>query len=146
MKRIIIGLAAAAVLVTGVAAVATPSRGFSAKLLGATSVDQISINVDEPSNVVFARIKIEAGGTSGWHSHPSNLFVLVKRGRAVYVDGETCEREVLRKGDVFVETPGEVAKVVTNQRRPAVFIANFVGLPPDTPTLIDEPNPCRAER
>jgi quercetin dioxygenase-like cupin family protein len=141
MKRIIIGLAAAAILVTGVA-VATPTRGFTATLLGATSVDHISIDVDDPSNVVFARVEIEAGGTSGWHSHPSQVFVLVESGRAVHVDGETCERKVLRKGDVFVETPGEVHKIVTNRHRSATFIVNFVGLPPETPTLISEPNPC----
>jgi quercetin dioxygenase-like cupin family protein len=142
MKRIIIGLAAAAILVTGVA-VATPTRGFTATLLGATTVDHISIDVHDPSNVVFARVEIEPGGTSGWHSHPSHVFVLVERGRAVHIDGDTCERTVLRKGDVFMESPGEVHRVLNNEDRSAFFIVNFVGLPPETPTLISQPNPCR---
>jgi hypothetical protein len=36
-----------------------------------------------------------------------------------------------------------VHRVLNNEDRSAFFIVNFVGLPPETPTLISQPNPCR---
>src|SRR5687768_230925 len=109
MKRTIIALAAVVVLTAGIA-VATPSRGFTTKLLGAGTFDSLSIQESDPSSVLFVRVEQEVGGTSGWHSHPAHVFVLVKKGR-VAVNGEGhCTPTVYTKGEVFHETPGHVHK------------------------------------
>ena len=144
MRRAMIAFAAAAVLAVGAAvvAVATPPEGFSAKVLGVTTTARINIQEDDPSNVLFARVMLEPGGTTGWHSHPSYVFVLVKSGRAVRVN-HNCERAVFEPGEVFIERTDRVHKVMNRSDETAVFIATFVGLPPGSPTLIDEPNPCR---
>jgi quercetin dioxygenase-like cupin family protein len=140
MKRIIIALAAVAVVTAGVA-VATPSRGFSAEVLGTKTVKRLSIEEPDPSTTMFIRIEQEVGGTSGWHSHPAHVFVLVKHGRVVRVNHE-CERTVFEKGEIFVERPGHVHKAINVGDNQLVLLATFVGLPPETPPTTDEPNPC----
>ena len=141
MKRIIIGIAAVLVVSGGIAA-ATPPRGWAPEALGATTVDSLSITPDGPSVALFVRVAIQPDGTSGWHSHPSHVFVLVRHGRVALFDGDDCSRTVYNEGDVFVEMPGHVHKAKNIGDEKAVLIATFVGLPPNTPPTTDEDNPC----
>ena len=143
MKRIIIGIATAAVLVVwGGIAVATPSHGFVAKPLGSTTIDSLSIQPSGPSVTLFVRVHQDPGGTSGWHSHPANAFVLVREGSVRVKDGDTCTSTVYNEGDVFTEMPGHVHKASNAGDGDLVLLVTFVGLPPNTPPLISEPNPC----
>jgi quercetin dioxygenase-like cupin family protein len=141
MKRTIIALAAVVVLTAGIA-VATPSRGFTTKLLGSATFDSLSIQESEPSTVSFVRAEIEPGGTSGWHSHPADVFVLVRKGRLAVIEGGDCTRTVYTAGDVFHETPGHVLKVINVGDDEVVNIVTFVGLTPGAAPTIDEANPC----
>jgi quercetin dioxygenase-like cupin family protein len=141
MKRIIIGIAALVVLTAGIA-VATPSRGYVARVLGSGPVAPLSIQHADPTTALFVRAALEANGTTGWHSHPAHVFVLVKAGRVALSDGDTCTRTVYDKGEVFVETPEHVHKATAVGPDPALLIATFVGLAPDTPPTTDEANPC----
>jgi len=142
MKRIIIGIAAAVLVISGGIAAATPSRGFVVRPLGSTTIDSLSIQPSGESVALFVRVTIAHDGTTGWHSHPSNVFVLVRQGRVQLVDGDTCTRTTYNEGDVFVETPGHVHKAVNNGDEKVVLLANFVGLPPNTAPTTDEANPC----
>jgi quercetin dioxygenase-like cupin family protein len=141
MRRIIIGIAAVLVLTAGMAG-ATPTRGWKPEALGATTVDSLSITPNGPSVALFVRVAIQPDGTSGWHSHPSHVFVLVRHGRVALFDGDDCSRTVYNEGDVFVEMPGHVHKAKNIGDEKAVLIATFVGLPPNTPPTTDEDNPC----
>jgi len=141
MKRTIIGLVAGIVLTAGIA-VATPSRGYVTRLLGSTSVESLSIQPSGSSTALFVRAALEPGGTTGWHSHPAHVFVLVKTGKVAILNGDDCTRSVYHQGDVFVETPGHVHKAINPGDEGTVLIATFVGLPPDTPATTDEANPC----
>lgn len=142
MKRILIGLAALAVLTAGVA-VATPSRGYVPRVIGSGTVGPLSIEHPDPTTALFIRATLEPnGGTTGWHSHPAHVFVLVKKGRVALFDGDTCTRTVYEKGEVFLETPGHVHKAKNVGDEQVILIATFVGLPPDTPATTDEANPC----
>ncbi len=141
MKRTIIALAAVVVLTGGIA-VATPSSGFTTKLLGAGTIDSLSIQEYGPSTALFVRVAQEPGGTSGWHSHPANVFVLVKKGR-VAVSGEgDCAPIIYTKGDIFQEEPGHVHKASNVGDGELVLIATFLGVPPGAAPLTDEANPC----
>ncbi len=142
MKRTIIALAAVVVLTAGIA-VATPSRGFTTKLLGSATFDSLSIQESEPSTVSFVRAELQPGGTSGWHSHPADVFVVVRKGRLAVI-GEDCTRTVYTAGDVFHETPGHVLKVINIGDDEVVNLVTFVGLPPGAAPTIDEANPCLA--
>ena len=142
MKRTIIALAAVVVLTAGIA-VATPSRGFTTKLLGSATFDSLSIQEAEPSTAFFVRVELEPGGTSGWHSHPADVFVLVRQGRVATIGEGDCTRTVYTKGEIVHETPGHVGKVMNVGDVEAVLIATFVGVPPGAAPLTDEANPCR---
>lgn len=142
MKRIIIGLAAVLVMTAGIA-VATPSRGYVTKLLGSGSFDSLSIQPSGQSVALFVRAELEPGGTTGWHSHPAHVFVLVRAGRVALSDGDTCTRTVYNKGEIFLETPDHVHKATNVGNEQVVLLATFVGLPPDTPPTTDEANPCQ---
>ena len=143
MKRTIIALAAVVVLTAGIA-VATPSRGFTTKLLGAATFDSLSIQESEPSSVLFVRVEQEVGGTSGWHSHPANVFVLVKQGRVVVIGEGDCARALYTRGEIFRETPGHVHKAFNVGDNKVVLVATFVGVPPGAAPTKDETNPCLA--
>ena len=93
MKRIMIGLAALVVLTAGVA-VATPSRGYFARVIGSGTVESLSIQDADPTTSLFVRVTLEPGGTTGWHSHPAHVFVLVRAGRVALFDGDSCTRTV----------------------------------------------------
>ena len=141
MKRTIIALAAVVVLIAGIA-VATPSSGFTSKLLGAATFDSLSIQESEPSNVLFVRVEQEPGGTSGWHSHPADAFVVVRNGRVAVIEEGDCARTVYTRGDVFHEEPGHVHKASNVGEGKLVLIVTFLGVPPGAAPLTDEPNPC----
>ena len=141
MKRTIIALAAVVVLTAGIA-VATPSRGFTTKLLGSATFDSLSIQESEPSTALFVRVHQEVGGTSGWHSHPADVFVLVKKGRVAVNEEGHCTPTVYTAGDVFHETPGHMLKVINIGDDEVVNIVTFVGLPPGAAPTTDEANPC----
>ena len=141
-KHVIIALAAVLTLTVG-AAVATPSRGYVAKLLGATTIDSLSIEPDGPSTALFVRAQIEAGGTTGWHSHPAHVFVLVKQGRVAIIEEGDCARTVYRPGEIFMETPGHVHKALNVGDDGVVLVATFVGMTPGAAPTTDEANPCR---
>jgi quercetin dioxygenase-like cupin family protein len=141
MKRIIIGIAAVLAVSGGIAA-ATPSRGYVAKALGSTTIHSLSIQPSGESVALFVRATIEDDGTTGWHSHPADVFVLVKQGSVAVRDSYTCTSTIYNKGDVFVEMPGHVHKASNVGDGQVVLLATFVGLPPDTPPTTDEANPC----
>jgi quercetin dioxygenase-like cupin family protein len=141
MKRIIIGIAAVLVVSGGIAA-ATPSRGYMARALGSTTLES-PIDAPAGSVALVVRATIEPDGTTGWHSHPSDVVVLVRHGRVALFDGDDCSRTVYDEGEIFIEMPGHVHKAKNIGDAQVVLLATFVGLPPNTPPTMDEANPCR---
>jgi len=143
MKRIIVGIVAALGVAASVgSAAATPSHGFTGTPLGSTTIDSLSIQPSGPSVTLFVRVHQDPGGTSGWHSHPGYAFVLVREGSVRVKDGDTCKSTIYNEGDVFTEMPGHIHKASNAGDGDLVLLVTFVGLPPNTPALIDEPNPC----
>jgi len=136
---------------------ATPSSQFVGTTVALGRFSEIDVNLHTiPADIWQSRQKTKGdsdvyvqsnvwqpGGTTGWHSHPANVFVLVRSGRVAVSDGDTCTRTIYNKGDVFVETPGHVHKASNvGDEQQVVLIATFVGLPPNTPPTTDEANPC----
>jgi quercetin dioxygenase-like cupin family protein len=69
---------------------------------GATTV----VNVDDPSEMVMARITIQAGGALPWHTHPGPAMVTVTAGELTLVDGAGCEVRRYTAGQAFID-PGQ---------------------------------------
>lgn len=51
------------------------------------------------------RLNLAAGAFSGWHAHPSNVFVTVTQGSIVWVDGSDplCTEHSYSAGQSFIE-------------------------------------------
>ena len=65
-------------------------------------------NAPESGDVVVQEVTIGPGGTTGWHSHPGPVVVLVKQGTLTYVraDGGECISTPYPAGTAFVD-PGQ---------------------------------------
>jgi cupin domain len=62
----------------------------------------------DAGEVVVQEITIGPGGTTGWHSHPGPVVVVVKQGTLTYVraDGGECTATPYSAGTAFVD-PGQ---------------------------------------
>ena len=61
------------------------------------TLDETDIGVD--------RLGIQPGGVSGWHAHPSPVFVTVTQGSVVWYDGSDplCSAHTYSAGQSFIE-------------------------------------------
>jgi quercetin dioxygenase-like cupin family protein len=134
------------VLVLGVLAssnaLATPGSEAEVTPLGGKTVKRVNIRMTEPSAAATVRVTIHPGGYTGWHSHPSWVFVAIESGE-VTLTHAACHETTVGAGGMFVERPGRAHNVTNNGTEDAVLIATFVGIsPPDAAARIDEPDPC----
>jgi quercetin dioxygenase-like cupin family protein len=140
MKRLIAVAAIVATSFAGVA-LATPGHGISAEVIATKTVQHLSIQADDPTTALVVRVTLEPGGTSGWHSHPATLAVAVRSGEITLVS-DSCTRRTLHAGEMFLERPGVVHRIVNNGSSDTVLIATILGLPAGASPTTDEPNPC----
>jgi hypothetical protein len=65
-------------------------------------------NAPDAGEVVVQQVTIGPGGTTGWHSHPGPVVVVVKEGTLTYVraDGGVCSSTPYPAGTAFVD-PGQ---------------------------------------
>jgi Cupin domain len=65
-------------------------------------------NAPDAGEVVIQEVTIGPGGTTGWHSHPGPVIVVVKQGTLTYVraDGGVCSATPYSAGTSFVD-PGQ---------------------------------------
>ncbi len=95
------------------------------------------------------RLNVAAGGYSGWHAHPSPVFITVTQGSIIWYNGSNplCTPHTYATGDSFIE-PAYVIHNAVNASNSATaeFIAivikpiGFVG--PPFRLDRDEPNNC----
>jgi quercetin dioxygenase-like cupin family protein len=101
----------------------------------------VVIRETDPSTVSVVRVVLEPGGTTGWHSHPSSVFVAIEAGE-VTLTNHDCASRTLGAGGLFVERPGRVHNVENTGTVAAILIATFAGIPPGAEARIDEADPC----
>jgi len=65
-------------------------------------------NAPDAGEVVVQEVTIAPGGTTGWHSHPGPVVVVVKQGTLTYMraDGGVCTSTAYPAGTAFVD-PGQ---------------------------------------
>jgi len=78
----------------------TGKWGMMLKTLDATDVDA-------------DRLTVQAGGFSGWHSHPGPVFVTMVSGNIVWYDGSdpACPGQAYGPGDSFIEGANRIHNV-----------------------------------
>jgi quercetin dioxygenase-like cupin family protein len=152
MKRTIL-LVAVAVTVLAVfvgAALATQPKGvtptpLTRATLGKFEAENKGIEVESQrtsADFALAKVVIEPGGTTGWHHHPGVALVSVNSGAVTEYD-KNCHKSVVKAGEGFFETDGEVHVVRNKGKTNAVLYATFIA-PTKTPAdglLIDDPKP-----
>lgn len=166
MKPLTVGGAAAALLLSS-PAFATQGSGFhpSGVVLGhfgSVHLDTSNLARDkdlkwsmvlrtsDDTDVGVDRVSMDPGGFTGWHAHPSAVFVTVTVGSIVWSDGSNpvCPSHTYSAGQSFIED----AYIIHNVRNasnssPAEFIGTHIN-PTGTsgPNFVldrPEPNNCK---
>jgi quercetin dioxygenase-like cupin family protein len=152
MRRTIL-LVAVAVTVLAVfvgAALATQPKGvtptpLTRATLGKFEAENNGIEVESQrtsADFALAKVVIEPGGTTGWHHHPGVALVSVNSGAVTEYD-KNCHKSVVKAGEGFSETNGEVHVVRNRGKADAVLYVTFIA-PTKTPAdglVILDPKP-----
>ena len=152
MKRTIL-LVAVAVSVLAVfvgAALATQPKGvtptpLTRDTLGKFEAENKGIEVESQrtsADFALAKVVIEPGGTTGWHHHPGVALVSVNSGAVTEYD-KNCHKSVIKAGEGFFESNGEVHVVRNRGKANAVLYVTFIA-PTKTPAdglVILDPKP-----
>ena len=152
MKRTIL-LMAVAVTVLAVfvgAGLATTPKGvtptpLTRATLGKFEAENKGIEVESQrtsADFALAKVLIEPGGTTGWHHHPGVALVSVNSGAVTEYD-KNCHKSVIKAGEGFFETNGEVHVVRNRGKADAVLYVTFIA-PTKTPAdglVILDPKP-----
>lgn len=144
MKQIvsITRLAAVGTLVasalTAVPIQATPGSGFGAAGIvnghfGTLQVNTAGDKTDkwgmilktlDDTDVGADQLTVQPGGSSGWHAHPSPVFVTVTQGTVQFYDDALCAAHTYTQGQSFIEP----AYRVHNVRNSGSTVAQFVAI------------------
>jgi quercetin dioxygenase-like cupin family protein len=135
MKRTIL-LMAVAVTVLAVfvgAALASQPKGvtptpLTRATLGKFEAENNGIEVESQhtsADFALAKVVIEPGGTTGWHHHPGVALVSVNSGAITEYD-KNCHKSVVKAGEGFFETNGEVHVVRNRGKADAVLYVTFI--------------------
>jgi len=80
--------------------------------------------VDGPANVALARVTLEAGRSSGWHSHPGPGWVVVTAGTLSLYRLDGCQT-LYSAGTAFLEEPGDIHDARNETDEPVEFLVSF---------------------
>ena len=121
----------------------------------------VEIKTKDNTDIAVANVVVAPGGTSGWHSHPGPVLVIVKTGTITFYragkhggqngddengnngkDAPTCSRTVYPMGSAFVEVPapGHVMLAKNEGSTEATVTATYFA-PPGAALRIDQPAP-----
>ena len=102
----------------------------------------VELKSHDNTDVAVANIDIAAGGSSGWHSHPGPVLVVVKSGTITFyrADNPNCTADVYGPGTSFTEQGGLVANATNQGAVDVVGVATFFA-PPTVALRIDAPKP-----
>jgi quercetin dioxygenase-like cupin family protein len=109
---VVLGVAIGAVFLSSNAVMATPSVGFTAKVLAKGTLSKpteikalgVKFSTEEATDVYVQQVDIAPGGISGWHEHPGLVMVAVATG-AVNVTTGCDGGHQYSAGQSFVEPP-----------------------------------------
>jgi len=143
--------------------VSTPVARGTAEAFHIRSTDgfDVEIKTKDNTDIAVSNVVVAAGGSSGWHSHPGPVLVVVKTGTITFYragkhggqngDDEngdngtnalTCSRTVYPTGSAFVEVPapGHVMLAKNEGSTEATVTATYFA-PPGAALRIDRPWP-----
>lgn len=157
-RQLALGAIVAAASSAAVAVVLTPSSGIiSAPVVARASFadptdlkfkvkgqSQEIINVNNAQDTVVQQIVIAPGGSTGWHSHPGPVVVLIKSGQMSFYDSEdpTCTVRTYSAGEAFVDSGQGHVHIARNEGSVNLELwATYFDVPAGGAFRIDAPNP-----
>ena len=158
-KRLAILLAITSVCVLTGAALATPPSGIVSATVVARAgfVDPVDIkfkvdggqqeviHVRDAQETVMQQIVIGPGGSTGWHSHPGPVVVLIKSGDLTLYSGDdpTCTGRTYSAGQAFIDSGQGHVHIGRNLNpsQNAELWVTYFDVPPGTSVRIDAANP-----
>jgi quercetin dioxygenase-like cupin family protein len=100
------------------------------------------VHVTDPSDMIVAKLTIEAGGSVGWHTHPGPAIVAVQAGTISIVDADECEVREYPAGSAFVDEGFGHVHVGFNAGTEAVVVyVTYLGIPAGQAPLIPTATP-----
>jgi hypothetical protein len=143
--------------------VSTPVARGTAQAFHIRSTDgfDVEIKTKDNTDIAVANVVVAPGGTSGWHSHPGPVLVVVKTGAITFyragkhggqngddengdngTNASTCSRTVYPAGSAFVEVPapGHVMLAKNEGSIESTVTATYFA-PPAAALRIDQPWP-----
>ena len=144
MKRFI--LISVAALATAGVAYAGGQPPITAQPLAVGHVTKpFSINVSKPGDVMFVQVKIQPGGSFGWHSHRAAVAVAVVAGTLTLYDSSDpkCVAQPKKAGQGFVEPANHVHLARNEGKTVARVMVAYLGAPHGKPADVPAKRPAQ---
>ena len=146
---------------SGFASTAVARGSSDAFHIRSTDGFDVEIMAKDSTDIAVSNVVVAPGGSSGWHSHPGPVLVIVKTGTITFYragkhggqNGDdanghngpnepTCSRTDYPAGSAFVEVPapGHVMLAKNEGSTEATVTATYFA-PPGAPLRIDQPAP-----
>jgi quercetin dioxygenase-like cupin family protein len=146
VKRIALLLCLAVAVATTGAAIATPGAGVSSGTLGRATIEgKFKMRSEGVADAVIRQVVVAAGGTTGWHTHPGPVLVIVTSGALTLYDSddESCSGTTYGAGQGFIDPGYGHVHIARNESTStaAQFIAVFFDVPVGGATTLDAADP-----
>ena len=102
------------------------------------------LHVDNAKDTVMQQITIAPGGTTGWHSHPGPVVVLIASGTMSFYGSEdpSCTAKAYSTGQAFIDSGQGHVHIARNEgTENLVLWATYFDVPPGQAFRIDAPSP-----
>lgn len=104
-----------------------------------------TINLQDASNIITARVTFEPGAVFGWHTHPGPVLITVVEGEFIYTLAEDCLDRWYPAGTALIDAGFQNVHSAYNPSlvNGTVVVATFLGIPQgEAPTeFVDGPDP-----
>jgi quercetin dioxygenase-like cupin family protein len=120
------------------------STNFKIKVAGHDGNGQEVLHVPNAQDTVVQQIKIAPSGTTGWHSHPGPVIVVVQAGALTLYssDDPMCTGHTYIAGQAFIDSgQGHVHIAYNHTSEDLELWATYLDVPAGAPFRNDAPDP-----
>ena len=100
------------------------------------------VHVDDPTQMVMARITVAPGGALPWHTHPGPALVTLAAGELTIVDSEACQVHHYGAGSSFIDAgQGHVHTAFNAGSVETLIYVTYLDVPVGQAPLVPVANP-----
>ncbi len=123
----------------------TVARGNAGVIDVNSQANEYNVRIEATSDtdIAVADVVVVPGGTSGWHSHPGPVLIVVKTGELTFyqADGHGgCSATVYQAGGAYIEAGGDVGVLRNEGSIDGTLTVTFF-VPAGAAARIDQPAP-----